>query len=160
MPFQKQGLGGAFEAAVAGEEDELVWKRAEVIKFLVEKEADVNMPFRNEVIGGAAEVAAAYLGQTEIVTFLVQHGAVVNMPLQTAGRETEIVKFLVRHGAGVNIPPQTGGFDGALAAAASWGWKRRVESLIDAGVKVNCGFTLNTGHHHVPDVSAIVFLSE
>ncbi len=98
--------------------------RTEIVEFLVEKGANVNMPLQSGDYGSAL-TAAAYRGRTGIVKFLVEKGADVNMALRTgrygsaltaatAGLEgTEIAKFLVENGADVNMALRSGDFGSA-----------------------------------------------
>ncbi|KAK3933812.1 hypothetical protein QBC46DRAFT_326021 [Diplogelasinospora grovesii] len=123
------------------------WGETEIVEFLVEKGADVNMPLQSGDYGSTLAVAAAG-GETEIVEFLVEKGADVNMPLQSGDYgsalaaaaywgKTKIVEFLVEKGADVNMPLQSGDYGSALAAAAAKGETEIVEFLVEKGADVN-----------------------
>ncbi|KAK7456363.1 hypothetical protein VKT23_010610 [Stygiomarasmius scandens] len=112
-----------------------------VIKFLIEKGADVN------AVGGfygTALQAAASQGHLDVVKFLVEKGADVNAvggeygtALQAAAsqRHLDVVKFLHEKGADVNA---VGGYFGtALLAVAFLGHLDVVKLLVEKGADVN-----------------------
>jgi ankyrin repeat protein len=81
---------------------------AEMVKYLVEQGADVNLPLQTGEYGSAL-AAATERGRTETVKYLVEQGADVNLPLQTGkfgsalaatvaiGGSTETVKYCWFH---------------------------------------------------------------
>jgi hypothetical protein len=70
-----------------------------VVKFLVEKGADIHADHELSLIWASAE------GHLEIVKFLLEKGAVIDSAIEFAcfGCHLELVKFLVEKGANVNF---------------------------------------------------------
>jgi ankyrin repeat protein len=130
------------------------WGKTEMVKYLVQQGADVNLLLQTGDYGSAL-AAAVGRGETEMVKYLVQQGADVNLLLQTGDYgsalaaaawwgETEIVKYLVEQGADVNLPLQTGDYGSALAAAA-WRNTEMVKYLVEQGANIN--LLLQTGDY-------------
>ncbi|KAI1752087.1 hypothetical protein F4782DRAFT_155191 [Xylaria castorea] len=84
----------------------------EVVKLLVEAEADVNLQLQHGVYGSAL-AAAAYYGNAELVELFINKGADVNMQLHQ------------------------GQYGSALAAAAQYRNIKAIECLIQAGADVD-----------------------
>ncbi|AEO64672.1 uncharacterized protein THITE_74764 [Thermothielavioides terrestris NRRL 8126] len=134
----------------------------EIVQFLVEKGADVNMPLHTGDYGSALAAAASYSGDIKTIEFLLEKGADVNMPLPTGdygsalaaaacSAGTDVVRFLVEKGADVNMPLQIGNYGSALAAAvalaaaACSGYTEVVRFLVEKGADVN--MPLQTGRY-------------
>ncbi|QKX62010.1 uncharacterized protein TRUGW13939_09166 [Talaromyces rugulosus] len=126
---------------------EIVFGTIEIVNFLIEKGADVNMPLQSGKYGSAL-VVAAYGEKLEIIEFLLQKGADINMQVQTGyyssalaaaawSGKTEIVSFLVEKGADVNTILQDGEHGSALAAATYMGELETVVFLVQKGADVN-----------------------
>ncbi|SPQ26473.1 155b9fce-3d70-4eae-8d87-6b345046ed02 [Thermothielavioides terrestris] len=123
----------------------------EIVQFLVEKGADVNMPLHTGDYGSALAAAASYSGDIKTIEFLLEKGADVNMPLPTGdygsalaaaacSAGTDVVRFLVEKGADVNMPLQIGNYGSALAAAVCngiFGEIKTVEFLVEKGADIN-----------------------
>jgi ankyrin repeat protein len=123
------------------------WGKTEMVKYLVEQGADLNLLLQTGDYGSAL-AAAAGRGDTETVKYLVEQGADMNLPLQfglygstlaaAAGRgDTETVKYLVEQGVDVNLLLQTGHYGSALAAAAWSGDTETVKYLVEQGADMN-----------------------
>ncbi|KAH8817549.1 hypothetical protein DL96DRAFT_389535 [Flagelloscypha sp. PMI_526] len=115
----------------------------EIVRFLIEKGADVNACVGEH---GSALQAGVCCRKLEIVRFLVEKGAEVNARGGTYGSalqagashgSLEIVRFLVEKGADVNA---SGGRHGsALQAGASYPSLEIVRFLVEKGADVNAG---------------------
>ena len=130
------------------------WRgETEIVKYLIEQGADVNLLLQTGHYGSAFAVAA-WWGETETVKYLIEQGADVNLLLQAGDYgsalaaaawrgKTETVKYLVKQGADVNLLLQTGDYGSALAAAARGGRTEIVKYLVEQGTDVN--LLLRTG---------------
>ncbi|KAH8826192.1 ankyrin repeat-containing domain protein [Flagelloscypha sp. PMI_526] len=129
----------------------LAWGALDVVEFLVEKGADVNImggPY------GSALQAAAFQRTIMVVKFLLKEGADVNIAggyygsaLQAAAYQgaLDIIELLVENGADVNMAG--GPYGCALQAAVFQGNLMVVELLVNSGADVNmvggpCGSAL------------------
>lgn len=116
--------------------------RADTVKDLIEKGADVNE--RDKRYGMTALMSASLSGHTDIVKFLIDRGADVNgkdgdgtTPLIKAAmnRRFDTVRLLLNRGADVNAKDKYG--RSALREAARKGYTDIVKLLLDANVDVN-----------------------
>ncbi|KAH8817550.1 ankyrin repeat-containing domain protein [Flagelloscypha sp. PMI_526] len=114
--------------------------KLEMVRFLIEKGADVNVGGR---VYGTALQAAAFMGNLNIVRFLVEKGADVNpsgdkygTALQAAisSGSLEVIHFLLENGADVDAD---GG--SALQASAYRGNIEIVDFLLERGADLNAG---------------------
>jgi ankyrin repeat protein len=92
----------------------VILDRKEIVKLLLDKGIDPNVPSQEKNIGYPGETAlleAAFWGRLEIAEMLVKHGASVNAsaergiaPLHEAARtqHLELARLLLEHGADVN----------------------------------------------------------
>jgi ankyrin repeat protein len=124
--------------------------RMEIVRFLLEKGADVNL---NRDGSTALHMAALYGGKTELVVLLLEKGADMNArtkrgdtPLNLAviGGQRAIADLLLDRGAKINLENQD--FTRLLAMAAAAGIKRIVEIAltkeVDFFIKTGTGATL------------------
>ncbi|KAH8748860.1 ankyrin repeat-containing domain protein [Diaporthe sp. PMI_573] len=123
-----------------------------IIRYLLEKGADVNCPARSScgVTPLQAICFACDLRRTtkmEIVKLFLEHGANVNAApawnlglsaLQAAAfvGDLEVAKLLVSHDADVNAPACKYGGGTALALAARKGYKNMVRYLLEVGAAI------------------------
>ncbi len=114
----------------------------DIVKYLIEKGADVNA---KDYYGVTALMYAALYGHLDIVKYLVEHGADVNaknvngdLALMYASNygHTDIVKYLVEKGSDVNAKEYFRGVT-ALMFASREGHFDIVKYLIEHGADVN-----------------------
>lgn len=118
----------------------------EVVKFLLEKGADVNL---NRGGATALHMAAIYGGKTEVITLLLEAGADINArtgngdtPLNMAviGKQKEIAELLLDKGGEINWENQN--FSHLLYTAATGGIKK----IADMAMEKEVDFSFKTGN--------------
>ncbi|GFP54115.1 cortactin-binding protein 2 [Trichoderma asperellum] len=107
--------GSALVAAVAA--DRIPGERAEVVQLLLSHGADPNMPMRGGQWGSALEASVARDWETELG------------PKYSEGRRT-ILLLLLEAGADPTVVYDYGSFGSALTAAAFWGQKEDLKTMI------------------------------
>lgn len=117
----------------------------EVVSYLLEKGADVNM---NRGGATALHMASIYGGKTELITMLLEAGADINArtaegatPLNLAviGKQKEIAELLLDKGGEINLENQD--FTQLLYLSASAGIKR----IADMALEGDIDFSFKTG---------------
>ncbi|UCE40399.1 MAG: ankyrin repeat domain-containing protein [Candidatus Aminicenantes bacterium] len=118
----------------------------EIVKYLLEKGADVNL---NRGGATALHMAALYGGKTELITLLLEAGADINAktgdgvtPLNLAviGKQKDIAELLLDKGGEMNLENQN--FTQLLYISASCGIKR----IADIALKKEVDFLFRTGN--------------
>ncbi|RKK66726.1 hypothetical protein BFJ69_g15146 [Fusarium oxysporum] len=113
----------------------------EVVKLLLDKGADVNIPDKD---GWTPVFSASWNGYVEVVKLLLDKGADVNIPdkngwtpvsAASANGHVEVVKLLLDKGADVNIPDKNGWTP--VSAASANRHVEVVKLLLDKGADVN-----------------------
>jgi ankyrin repeat protein len=124
--------------------------QVDVVKFLLEKGADVNL---NRGGATALHMAAIYGGKTEVISLLLEAGADINArtgngdtPLNLAvmGKQKEIAELLLANGGEINLKNQN--FTQLLYISASGGIKKiadlALEKEVDLFFKTRNGNTM------------------
>lgn len=118
--------------------------QTDIVKFLLEKGADVNL---NRGGATALHMAAIYGGKTEVITLLLENGADINArtgngytPLNLAviGKQKEIAELLIEKGGEINLENQN--FTQLLYISASGGIKK----ISDIALKKEVDFSFKT----------------
>ncbi|KAJ7759534.1 ankyrin repeat-containing domain protein [Mycena metata] len=113
----------------------------DVVKFLIERGADVNASNKD---GYTSLYLASERGHLGVVEFLIEHGADVNarnkdgytsLHLVSRDGHLDIVKFLIEHGADINASTE-GGYT-SLSMASENGHLEVVKFLIEHGADIN-----------------------
>lgn len=129
----------------------------EILPYLIEKGADVNLQIRKGKYPSPLAAAAAQPGPEarQYIDYLIQNGANVDLELQhgiygsalamaVAEQSLESAQRLIDHGAKVNLRLTKGKYASAMVAAASRGRKDAVDLLIangaDPGLLENIGW--------------------
>jgi ankyrin repeat protein len=139
--INSRNSGGRFPLEMAAQTGQI-----DIVKFLLEKGADVNL---NRGGATALHMAAIYGGNTEVITLLLEAGADINArtgngdtPLNMAviGKQKEIAELLLEKGGEINLENQN--FTYLLYTAASGGIKK----IADTALEKEVDFSFRTGN--------------
>ncbi|KAI5850232.1 kinase-like domain-containing protein [Morchella snyderi] len=128
----------------------------DIVRFLVQKGANVNAPASQEESGRTALQTAAENSHVEIVKILLDAEANTEAKgysvsgrgaLQAAAQfgNTEVVKILLDRGAKINMPPAIVSGRTALQAASESGNLELVKLLVNEGAKMNYKISKTSG---------------
>ncbi|KAJ5419757.1 uncharacterized protein N7487_003307 [Penicillium crustosum] len=141
------GYGSALTAATASS-----YNDPDIIKYLVDCGANVNLKSKCGIHGSALAFAASSWECRDAVKYLVGSGADINLLLEcgmygsalaaaTASTSingtTENLEYLVENGADVNLLLEGGDYGSALAAAVSRDDMPAIKCLVDFGADIN-----------------------